>query len=498
MSYYEDMVGRFVDSQRYDGSSQTNKYTERDLSFDRNGNILSLKRYGATAAAPQDNLAYTYAGNKLMQLNSSIYAYDDNGNMVSDGRRNMTFTWNHLNLPATIENNDGEGTTVNYTYLADGTKVLAQASGTSEGYAYLGTMVYKLNNGNWTLETTPFTGGRFVRNASGAFIEQRHITDHLGSTRTIVEGDTYTEVEQNDYYPFGKRIADNTLPTTPTNRWRFSGKETQTLGGINLIDFGARLYDEDAVKWKSMDPMAEDYWGLSPYGYCVGNPIMLIDPSGASPIYSPDGSFLGTDDQGLQGDYIIMDKFLFEQGMAHDVAVANQWEEPISNSIESTIQAHFASLPDRPDYDGFVTIKEGVEWARAHVGAVKNPTPDNTLYLDASKIDFGRLSANNRHLRNQTEPLINLYWLANPLSISSINSTYALGSTRIRLLDVETGTVKLSTDTYDWDYHHKISFRYPYPRGIRDNLIFLERIRTGMRNKHGFKVSIYGVGTIRH
>ena len=255
----------------------------------------SPKRYGATATAPQDNLDYTYAGNKLMQLNSSIYAYDDNGNMVSDGRRSMTFTWNHLNLPATIENNDGEGTTVvSYTYLADGTKVLAQAPGTSEGYAYLGTMVYKLNNGGWTLETTPFTGGRFVRNATGTFVEQRHITDHLGSTRTIVEGDTYTEVEQNDYYPFGKRIADNTLPTTPTNRWRFSGKEMQTIGGVGLIDFGARLYDEFNGRWITRDPLEESYLSLTPYGYCSEDPINRFDADGSADFWFK-GRVIGND-----------------------------------------------------------------------------------------------------------------------------------------------------------------------------------------------------------
>ena len=193
----------------------------------------------------------------------------------------MTFTWNHLNLPASIENNDGEGTTVSYTYLADGTKVLAQASGTNEGYAYLGTMVYKLNNGSWTLETTPFTGGRFVRNASGNFVEQRHITDHLGSTRAIVEGGDYIEVEQNDYYPFGKRVADNTLPTTATNRWRFSGKEIQTLGGIGLIDFGARLYDVFSTRWISQDPVSHKYFEITPYGYCNNNPVIFLDINGA-------------------------------------------------------------------------------------------------------------------------------------------------------------------------------------------------------------------------
>ncbi len=272
----------------------SNQLTERDLSFDRNGNILTLKRYGTNVAVPQDNLAYTYEGNKLMQLNNATYQYDTNGNMTHDGRRGLDLSWNHLNLPATISTEEDEDATVNYTYLADGIKVLAQAPGTGEGYAYLGTMVYKLNNGTWSLETTPFTGGRFVRNAAGNFVEQRHITDHLGSTRTIVEGDDYTEVEQNDYYPFGKRIADNSLQTTPTNRWRFSGKEIQTLGEINLIDFGARLYDEDAVKWKGQDPMAESYLNMTPYGYCSGDPINRFDANGSADFWFK-GRVIGND-----------------------------------------------------------------------------------------------------------------------------------------------------------------------------------------------------------
>ena len=278
--YYYDAAGRLVDNQRYDGSSLTDKYTERDLSFDRNGNILTLKRFGTNIAAPQDNLAYTYEGNKLMQLNNATYQYDANGNMTHDGCRGLDLSWNHLNLPSTISNVEDEDATVNYTYLSDGTKVLAQAPGTSEGYAYLGTMVYKLNNGIWTLETTPFTGGRFVRNATGTFVEQRHITDHLGSTRTIVEGDDYTEVEQNDYYPFGKRIADNALPTVSTNRWRFSGKEIQTLGEINLIDFGARLYDDFSGRWITQDALSHRFTKWSPYNYCGDNPISMIDLDG--------------------------------------------------------------------------------------------------------------------------------------------------------------------------------------------------------------------------
>ena len=217
-----------------------------------------------------------------MQLNNATYQYDANGNMTHDGRRGLDLSWNHLNLPSTISTDEDEDATVNYSYLLDGTKVLAQAPGTGEGYAYLGTMVYKLNNGSWTLETTPFTGGRFIRNTSGNFVEQRHITDHLGSTRTIVEDDDYIEVEQNDYYPFGKRIADNSLPTTATNRWRFSGKEIQTLGGIGLVDFGARMYDDFSGRWKTRDGLSEKGYNQSLYNYCTNNPINHFDPNGLS------------------------------------------------------------------------------------------------------------------------------------------------------------------------------------------------------------------------
>ena len=278
--YFYDHAGRLTDHIRYDGSSQTNKYTERDLSFDRNGNILSLKRFGTNVAAPQDNLAYTYDGNKLMQLNGSTYQYDANGNMTHDGRRGLDLSWNHLNLPSSICSDEDEDALVNYTYLTDGTKVITQQPAAGEGYAYLGSATYKRSGNSWVLESVPFTGGRFIANATGGMDEYRYITDHLGSTRVIVTGTDYHEVEHNDYYPFGMRIADNSLPTVATNRWRFSGKEMQTLGDINLIDFGARLYDDFSGRWITRDPLAEDYSSLTPYSYCFGNPICLIDPFG--------------------------------------------------------------------------------------------------------------------------------------------------------------------------------------------------------------------------
>ena len=278
--YFYDKAGRLTDNTRYDGTQQTDKFTEQELTYDRNGNILTLKRYGANIAAPQDSLAYQYAGNKLLQLNNATYTYDANGNTVVDGRRGLTFSWNHLNLPGSISVEEDEDATVDYTYLADGTKAIVQQPASGTGYAYLGTMTYKRSGNSWILESVPFTGGRFIANATGGMDEYRYITDHLGSTRVIVTGTDYHEVEHNDYYPFGKRISDNTLPTTQNNRWRFSGKEIQTLGSIGLVDFGARLYDVFSGKWISQDPLSEIICEQGSYSYCLSSPINNIDAYG--------------------------------------------------------------------------------------------------------------------------------------------------------------------------------------------------------------------------
>ena len=122
-----------------------------------------------------------------------------------------------------------------------------------------------------------------------------HITDHIGSVRSIIKNGTI--VEQNDYYPFGGRLADASLPqqTTPVaNRWRFSGKEDLSVAlGDPVLDFGARMYSPSGAMWLTQDPMAEKYYCISPYAYCAGDPVNRVDPDGEAWFYNKnDGSFV--------------------------------------------------------------------------------------------------------------------------------------------------------------------------------------------------------------
>ena len=47
-----------------------------------------------------------------------------------------------------------------------------------------------------------------------------------------------------------------------------------------MYDYGARYYDPVIGRWHVVDPLAADYYSLSPYGYCAGNPIVYSDENG--------------------------------------------------------------------------------------------------------------------------------------------------------------------------------------------------------------------------
>jgi len=110
-------------------------------------------------------------------------------------------------------------------------------------------------------------------------------SDHLGSSSWIT--DASGAVNQHlQYLPYGEdfiyqRNSSWNIPYT------FSGKERDSETGYSY--FGARYYDSDLNVWLSVDPIIKP--NESPYLYCAGNPVILIDPNGEDWFKTKDGNY---------------------------------------------------------------------------------------------------------------------------------------------------------------------------------------------------------------
>jgi RHS repeat-associated protein len=60
-------------------------------------------------------------------------------------------------------------------------------------------------------------------------------------------------------------------------------KESDLAEGIYTTEY--RLYDTRVGRWLSVDPLFEKYVGMSPYNYCMLNPVMMVDPDGRETEY---------------------------------------------------------------------------------------------------------------------------------------------------------------------------------------------------------------------
>ena len=165
------------------------------------------------------------------------------------------------------------GKTVKYTYFADGTK-FKTVDATDNIFVYTGSLRWSVENGALVPESIAITGGRAVF-ADNSWAANYYITDHLGSVRAVT--DAQGEVlDTFDYMPYGSEISSTSSTTTD---YRFTGKERQSMVNNSIYDSFAR-FQNTYGRFMSIDPKAESFYHISPYTYCAGDPVNLVDPDG--------------------------------------------------------------------------------------------------------------------------------------------------------------------------------------------------------------------------
>ena len=102
-------------------------------------------------------------------------------------------------------------------------------------------------------------------------------SDHLGSASWITEAGG-KPVQHIQYLPYGEPFVNQRV-SGYNERFTFTGKERDEETGYSY--FGARYMDHELMTmWLSVDPLSDKYPSISPYNYCLWNPVKLVDPDG--------------------------------------------------------------------------------------------------------------------------------------------------------------------------------------------------------------------------
>ena len=342
-------------------NTNTNRFSENVTGYDKNGNIKTLQRYGQTAASSYgliDNLTFTLGGNQLSRVDDAAaasaynggfefkdgvkqaneYTYDSNGNLTKDLNKGIsTITYNVLNLPNMVTFSDGS--TIAYTYGADGTKLktVHKTGSTTTTTDYCGNVVYE--NG---VQKLLLTDEGYVTLSDGKY--HYYLKDHQGNNRVVINQSGTVE-EANHYYPFGGVFASsgNVQP------YKYNGKEYDSKKGLNWYDYGARHYDAVLGRFTTNDRFAEKYYSMSPYQYGANSPVGNIDVNGDSIIIKPNANGIIDQIKVLFGY-----DTKFQKDVKADLFQLKQDDKKVADIIgklEESKNIHYITMPKKGEYN---------------------------------------------------------------------------------------------------------------------------------------------------
>ena len=310
-TYAYDKLNRLLSSVSLDkpGAAWTvnNKYDEKNITYDKNGNIKTLARFENGSAI--DNLTYTYTGNQLIKVEdigdatigfknaantATEYLYDQNGSMFKDDNKTISnIVYNYLNLPATITvTNKG---TINYLYDATGNKLRKitydQATNKYDTTWYAGAMVYARD----TLQLISHDEGRIrpvkinatavASPANFKYIYDYFLKDHLDNVRLVATTETTTSIYAATMEDGSALVEDqlfsNVSSTKTTKPAGFDNvgtnlKVSKLNGDINTM--GNKRSGPAII----LKVMAGDTISLSTYAWYSG--AIQAPPTGLAPI----------------------------------------------------------------------------------------------------------------------------------------------------------------------------------------------------------------------
>ncbi|MES2668265.1 MAG: toxin TcdB middle/N-terminal domain-containing protein [Patescibacteria group bacterium] len=257
-------------------------------SYDSIGNIASSSELGTYAYMGDQGINYANP-HAVTAIASTTYAYDNNGNLTSDGQR--THQWDYENsLVQTIIGT----TTVDYGYDHTGSRVSYREGGVATVYP---NKLYTVSPA--AIERHIYAGGDLVATIQTVgTTTSRHYahTDHLGGTDVVSASNGLSE-QQLSYNPFGA-ISEHLRSGSFDERRKFTGHEFDKATGLNYMGMRyqdgttGRFISQDPAHWligdqdfsdaydRSLDFHLSNPQSLNSYSYVNNNPLRYTDEDG--------------------------------------------------------------------------------------------------------------------------------------------------------------------------------------------------------------------------
>ncbi|MCD6065594.1 MAG: repeat-associated core domain protein [Bacteroidetes bacterium] len=343
------------------------EYKLENISYDKNGNIQTLKRHAApintTTAHLLDDLTYNYSSthkNSLQNINDAAtntagytadldlpaqstganYVYNQIGELIANTQEDKGFEYNSQGLTTRVFKLSNNRSIATFTYNDQGLRHSKTTYDINTGlatkvayYVYGGGAQVASYTTDLTL-TTPiivlqdqslYAAGRVATYDAGTSTAMFELTDQVGNVRAVVTANgsgAAQTISYTDYYPHGGTLPGRSYQSSLNFPYAYQGQQKDEETG--LLNFELRQYDARIGRWYNPDPNKQHH---SPYLAMGNNPVSSIDP---------DGGWDG--DSGFSGD--IWDHFISASESQHIHANSDDWINSMEAKANYGIDMH--------------------------------------------------------------------------------------------------------------------------------------------------------------
>jgi RHS repeat-associated protein len=281
-------------SYSYDGASQITQYTGPEgtltYTYDQSGELVGVgnarsESYSYDLNGNRNMTGWTTGtNNELTADGTNTYAYDNEGNLLSQTRLSdgqaTAYTWDYRNRMTQVVVKTSAGVTVTndvFTYDVENRRIGESITGTQTWFVY---------DGQNSLEDFTGSGSLTMRYLTGKGMDQLYarydgtnavfyLGDNIGSVRLLVNV-SGTVLDQLTYNSYGNILTE----TNSANGDRFKYTSREWNNEIGLQNNRMRYYTPADGRWINQDPIAFAAGDSNLLRYAHNAPILHNDPSG--------------------------------------------------------------------------------------------------------------------------------------------------------------------------------------------------------------------------